>query len=88
MRTENRILWRITVVVTSYCHKCAALLEREWAQDSQRTTKERMFVRVRWARWWRDARQAEAAPCGEEVTPRTSPWCVEASEGGPAAGTW
>ena len=63
-------------------------LEREWAQDSQRTTKERMFVRVRWAHGWRDTRQAEAAPCGGEVTPRTSPWCVEASEGGPAAGAW
>ena len=39
-------------------------LEREWAQASQRTTKERMFVRVRRAHGWRDARQAEAAPCG------------------------
>lgn len=34
-------------------------LEWEWAQDNQRTTKERMFVRVWWAHGWKDDRQAE-----------------------------
>lgn len=87
MRIENRILWRTTVLVTSSCHGLlppgvgvgTGQPENNKGED---VCESMVGTRVEGRQAGRDR------ACGGEATLRTSPWRVEASEGGQTAGAW